>query len=66
MVGAAAGSAAGTVVESKMKKQDTQRVTVKMTTGGSITIVQPVDSRLRNGMAVRIEGSGETARVVPR
>lgn len=66
VVGAAAGAAAGTVVESKMKKQDAQRVTVKMTTGGSITIVQPVDSRLRNGMAVRIEGSGETARVVPR
>lgn len=65
-VGAVVGAAAGTVVESKMKKQDAQRVTVKMTTGGSITIVQPVDSRLRNGMAVRIEGSGETARVVPR
>lgn len=66
VVGAASGAAAGTVVESKMKKQDAQRLTVKMATGGSVTIVQPVDGRLKNGMAVRIEGSGETARVVPR
>lgn len=66
VVGAAAGAAAGTVVESKMKKQDAQRVSVKMATGGTVTIVQPVDGRLRSGMAVRIVGSGETARVVPR
>jgi len=66
VLGAAAGAAAGTVVESKMKKQDAQRVTVKMRTGGSVTIVQPVDPRLRHGMAVRVEGSGESARVVPR
>lgn len=66
VIGAAAGAAAGTVVESKMKKKDAQRVTVQMTTGGSVTIVQPVDTRLKPGMAVRIEGSGETARVVPR
>ncbi|MEO1766850.1 glycine zipper 2TM domain-containing protein [Thiobacter aerophilum] len=66
VVGAAAGAAAGTVAESKMKKKDAQRVTVQMTSGGSVTIVQPVDARLKSGMAVRIEGSGETARVVPR
>lgn len=66
VLGAAAGAAAGTVVESKMKKQNAQRVSVKMSTGGTVTIVQPVDGRLRNGMAVRVEGSGETARVVPR
>jgi len=66
VVGAAAGAAAGTVAESKMKKKDAQRVTVQMTTGGTVTIVQPVDGRLANGMNVRVEGSGETARVVPR
>jgi outer membrane lipoprotein SlyB len=66
VVGAAAGAAAGTAVESKMKKKDAQRVTVHLTTGGEATIVQPVDSRLRNGMNVRVEGSGENARVVPR
>ena len=36
-----------------------------MRTGGQVTIVQPVDSRLANGMAIRVEGSGDTARVVP-
>lgn len=66
VIGAAAGAAAGTVVESKMKKKDAQRITVQMATGGTVTIVQPVDARLKNGMAVRIEGSGESARVVPR
>lgn len=66
VVGAAAGAATGTVVESKMKKKDAQSVTVKMNTGGEVTIVQPVDSRLKTGMPVRVEGSGESARVVPR
>lgn len=66
VAGAAAGAAAGTVAESKMKKKDAQRVTLQMSTGGQVTIVQPVDSRLRNGMNVLVEGSGETARVVPR
>lgn len=66
VVGAAVGAAAGTVAESKMKKIDAQRVTVQMRTGGHVTIVQPVDSRLRNGMNVLVEGSGETGRVVPR
>ena len=66
VAGAAAGAAAGTAVESKMKKKDAQRVTVRMSTGGAVTILQPVDSRLRNGMSVLVEGSGETVRVVPR
>jgi outer membrane lipoprotein SlyB len=66
VAGAAAGAAAGTVVESKMKKKDTQRVTVQMKTGGQVTILQPVDGRLTNGMNVRVDGSGETARVVPQ
>lgn len=66
VLGAAAGAVAGTAVESKMKKQDAQRVTVKMSTGGDVTIVQPVNARLTSGMKVRVEGSGETARVVPQ
>lgn len=66
VVGAAAGAAGGTVAESKLKKKDAQSVTVRMNTGGEVTIVQPVDSRLQNGMKVRVEGSGETARVVPQ
>ena len=67
VAGALLGGVAGTYAESKMGgKQDAQRITVNMKTGGNVTITQPVDSRLRKGMAVRIEGSGENARVVPR
>lgn len=66
VAGAAVGAAAGTYAESKLKKQDAQRVVVRMRTGGQVTILQPVDSRLSNGMYVRVEGSGNTARVVPR
>lgn len=66
VAGAVLGGAAGTYAESKMHKQDAQRVTVNMKTGGTVTITQPIDGRLREGMAVRVEGSGESARVVPR
>lgn len=66
VAGAAVGAAAGTYAESKMKKTDAQRVTVQMRTGGQVTVLQPVDSRLSNGMNVQVAGSGETARVVPR
>jgi outer membrane lipoprotein SlyB len=67
VAGAVLGGVAGTYAESKMGgKQDAQRITVNMKTGGSVTITQPIDGRLRQGMAVRVEGSGESARVVPR
>ncbi len=66
VLGAAAGAVAGTAVESKVQKQDAQRVTVTMATGGEVSIVQPVDSRLANGMNVRVDGSGDSARVVPQ
>lgn len=66
VAGAVLGGVAGTYAESKIHKQDAQRVTVNMKTGGSVTILQPMDGRLREGMGVRVEGSGENARVVPR
>ncbi len=66
VAGALLGGVAGTYAESKIHKQDAQRVTVNMASGGSVTITQPMDGRLREGMAVRVEGSGESARVVPR
>jgi Outer membrane lipoprotein len=66
VVGAVVGGAAGTYAESKLKKKDAQRVVVEMSTGGRLTITQPPDSRLREGIQVRVEGSGESARVVPR
>lgn len=64
--GALAGAAAGTAAESKMNKQDAQKVTVAMQSGGTITVIQPVDTRLKNGMNVYVSGGGETARVAPR
>jgi len=66
VAGAVLGGAAGTYAESKMSGGDAQRVTVDMVTGGRVTITQPIDNRLREGMRVRVEGSGENARVVPR
>ena len=66
VAGAVLGGVAGTYAESKVSKQDAQRITVNMKTGGSVTITQPQDDRLRQGMQVRVEGSGENARVVPR
>lgn len=64
--GAVLGGVAGTYAESKIAKKNAQRVTVDMVTGGRVTITQPADARLREGLAVRVEGSGESARVVPR
>lgn len=68
VTGAVLGGAAGTYTESKMGggKTDAQRVTVKMSTGGTVTILQPVNNQLRSGMAVTVTGSGQTARVVPQ
>ncbi|PKO72971.1 MAG: hypothetical protein CVU23_05150 [Betaproteobacteria bacterium HGW-Betaproteobacteria-17] len=66
VAGAVLGGVAGTYAESKMSQKDAQQVTVNMVTGGRVTITQPVDNRLREGMRVRVEGSGENARVVPR
>ena len=66
VAGAALGGLGGTYAQSKMDKRDAQRVTVSMKTGGTVTIVQPANPALKQGMAVRIEGSGENARVVPR
>lgn len=66
VAGAVLGGVAGTYAESKIDKRDAQRITVNMVTGGRVTITQPMDGRLREGMRVRVEGSGENARVVPR
>jgi outer membrane lipoprotein SlyB len=67
VAGAVIGGVAGTYAESKIgDKKEAQRITVNMVTGGRVTITQPRDDRLRDGMRVRVEGSGENARVVPR
>ncbi len=64
VAGAAVGAAAGTYAQTKLNKSDAQRVTVQMRSGGQVVIVQPVNNSLADGMNVRIQGSGETGRVV--
>lgn len=66
VAGAAVGAAAGTYAQGKMSDQDAQRVTVQMASGGQVVIVQPVNKNLADGMNVRVEGSGESGRVVRR
>ena len=67
VAGAVLGGLAGTYAESKIGKGSAaQHVTVNMNSGGRITILQPQDTRLQEGMRVRVEGSGDNARVVPR
>lgn len=66
VAGAVLGGLAGTYGESKLVKKNAQKITVGMDTGGRVTILQPENSRLREGMKVWIEGSGENARVLPR
>jgi outer membrane lipoprotein SlyB len=63
---AAVGAAAGTYAQGKMSSKDAQRVTVQMASGGQVVIVQPINKNLSDGMEVRVEGSGESGRVVRR
>jgi len=67
VAGAAAGAAAGTYAQRELGDgTPAQRVTVQMASGGQVVIIQPVNNNLTNGMEVRVEGSGESARVVRR
>lgn len=67
VAGAVIGGLAGTYAQSKLGKNNAQRITVQMYSGGQLVITQPVTyTSLREGMDVRIEGSDESARVVPR
>ncbi len=43
-----------------------QQIIVRVTSGVLVMVTQPVDSRLRPGQPVYIEGTGDGARVIPR
>jgi len=43
-----------------------QQVIVRATSGVLVSITQPVNNQLRNGMKVFIEGAGIDARVMPQ
>lgn len=66
VAGAVAGGAAGHAIGDGGSSSEAQRVTVNMNTGGQVTVVQPRNANLSEGMQVMIVGSGESARVVPR
>lgn len=62
--GAVAGGVIGNKVENRNQGQAGQHVLVKLDTGGSVGITQPSNANLRVGDRVRVDGSGEDARVV--
>jgi outer membrane lipoprotein SlyB len=43
-----------------------QQVIVRVTSGVLVAVTQPVDTRLKTGQRVYIEGAGEGARVIPQ
>jgi outer membrane lipoprotein SlyB len=67
VVGTIGGALAGNEVQ---KKHDQpvpgQQIIVRSTNGVLVAVTQPVDTRLRVGQRVFIEGSGDGARVVPQ
>ncbi|HSH95982.1 MAG TPA: glycine zipper 2TM domain-containing protein [Roseimicrobium sp.] len=62
--GVVAGGVIGNKVENKHEKRPGHRVVVRLDGGGSVGVTQPADQNLRVGDRVRIDGSGEDARVV--
>jgi outer membrane lipoprotein SlyB len=64
VAGAVAGGYAGSAVQAKTEKKPGQQVTVRLDNGATVGITQPADPGLKVGDRVRIDGSGEDARVV--
>ena len=64
VAGTVAGGYAGSAVQSKMDKKAGQQITVRLDNGATVGITQPGESGLKVGDRVRIDGSGEDARVV--
>ena len=66
--GAIAGAVGGSYAQRQYfdKPQPAQQVIVRLTNGVLVSITQPVNSSLRQGQKVYIEGIGSSARVVPQ
>jgi len=60
------GGYAGQQVQNHAQVQAGQHIFVRLDSGVTVGITQPADPSLRVGDAVRIEGSGPTARLVRR
>jgi outer membrane lipoprotein SlyB len=64
VLGVIGGALAGNVIEKKyLHKKPGQRISVRLAQGATAVITQEADSRFKLGDAVRIEGSGPSARV---
>jgi outer membrane lipoprotein SlyB len=67
VVGTIGGALTGNEVQKKHDQPvPAQQVIVRVKSGVLVAVTQPVDSRLKTGQKVYIEGNGEGARVVPQ
>ena len=67
VVGTIGGALTGNEVQKKHDQPvPAQQVIVRVKSGVLVAVTQPVDSRLKTGHKVYIEGNGEGARVVPQ
>ena len=67
VLGALGGAITGNEIQKKRDQPEPgQQIIVRVTSGVLVMVTQPVDSRLRPGQAVYIEGNGDGARVIPR
>ena len=67
VLGTLGGAVMGNNVQKKYDQAEPgQQIVVRVTSGVLVMVTQPVDSRLRPGMPVYIEGNGDGARVIPR
>ena len=67
VLGAVGGAIAGNQVQKKYDKPVAgEQIVVRTANGVLVSVTQPGNSGLRKGQKVLIEGSGESARVVPR
>lgn len=65
VAGALGGGFAGNAVQNRyVDKRAGQHVTVRLQNGVAVAVTQPADPNLRVGDHVRIDGSGQRARVV--
>lgn len=68
VAGVLGGALGGNYVEKKRYDQpkEAQQIIVRMKSGVLVSVTQPVNLNLSQGMAVYIEGTGGDARVVPQ
>ena len=67
VVGTIGGALTGNEVQKKHDQPvPARQVIVRVKSGVLVAVTQPVDSRLKTGQKVYIEGNGEGARVVPQ